>query len=81
MADADKKDEIGLVKLSNAIKNIFGDRFTDDYIMYWLLLIDINANGIIDRTEYELSTATEDSDLTDFRSKCKLYIYIHSYTQ
>ena len=37
--------------------------------MYWLNLIDVDGSGIIDRQEYELSTAIEDSDLTNFRSQ------------
>jgi hypothetical protein len=36
--------------------------------MYWMMLIDVKGNGIIDRQEYELSTATEDGDLTEFRA-------------
>ena len=63
--------------MQDTLKTIFGDKFTDDEIMYWLLLIDINGNGLIDRTEYELSIATEEEDLTKFRTttECKIIFY------
>ena len=33
----------------------------------WILLIDVNGNGTIDRQEWEISTATEPKDLSHFR--------------
>ncbi|KRX01802.1 hypothetical protein PPERSA_00512 [Pseudocohnilembus persalinus] len=63
---------IGTSHLKDIIMQKTKNQVNEQQIIYWLDLIDVNRNGLIEYTEWELSTATDEEDLSARRSQSKI---------